>query len=613
MTHLPLLLPEVRYSPEEVERDSAGTPKSLATILVAGGALAALPGVDLPLPARVAAHAGGLACASLGILSFKAPVPWLLAARRRPAGFASACYVAALGSTALGGGDKSPAYFPAVLLTAVGTASVGNPSRAALPGAGVAAGYLLGAAVWLRHGGSLTPQRLAVAIAHAVAFPASSMVGAIAGRLTFRNRVLSDYVARERDAASTGADRSHLDAVIAEVGRRSAQVTLVLEQIAREYADDPDVPEATREMNTAMATIRSAQVRLTAADEREPLAGWTRLTKAVAEYNERPGAVRTELMLEVGDREQVSANTIDTLIRCANLLIPNAAEAGHHRDAPVTATVRIYRQRDSQRAGWGRETAELIVMEIEDDAGGTTWPSKNDWGRGLRECEQRADELDGNLRLQIGRAGLRPVIELPWTASDLGDAARALTLSRRYVDDLERCFVIGRIVTSVQAAFFTAGRVGVRRIDAVIVAAVLGASELSRVYRPGPARTIVQGALGVAMMSSLGGPQRPPAGGYAALVPMEQAASGSFGTAAAVTAAQAAASLLRAGPARWQSDDDGALADRLFTLIGLASGRRHIDRAFSAAEARGRARKRDLATTDAARPRRARARPAPFH
>src|ERR1700690_643053 len=125
MNPLRELLPELRYAPADVERDTSRAPQTASGALLLGGGLGLLGTMSdshLTRSERAVAAAGSLSCVGIGILASRRPLPLMVPARPFPPPVAAALYLGAAGSTALGGGHRSPAYFPAVLLTAVGSA-----------------------------------------------------------------------------------------------------------------------------------------------------------------------------------------------------------------------------------------------------------------------------------------------------------------------------------------------------------------------------------------------------------------------------------------------------------------------------------------------------------
>jgi two-component sensor histidine kinase len=573
MPPLAQLLPDLSYSPEEVERGSSATSRSLAVALVLGGALGAFGTGPASIRRRevVAAAAGSIACAALGLLALRSPAPWILAARRRPVDFALACWGGAAASTAFGGGHQTPAYFPAVLLTAVGSGGIANTRGSALPGVGVGIAHLAGCAASRHRGRSLSARGMMVSAAHSVAFPGSGIVGGLAGRLALRGRILSDALAREARARETGAGKAQVDEVAAQIPELSAAVLRVLPRIAARYPESPGVADATAAMETALSTLRGAELRQQLADEVEPLDSWRRLRAQVEGYNLRTTNVRTRLSLELDQRETVGAAVVGTLMDCVSALVQNAANAGAGRERPVEVTVTVRREQRPRR-GWTRDSEDMVVMAIEDDAGATEAPDESDWGGGLTHSDRQAQLLGGKLRLAVGTEGLRAAVELPWLASNSRAASRALTFSRQYTEDAERAFRDMSAITLVQALLFTAGRRGFRPRQLAAPLGLWCAGELADRALEGRRRDLVESALGIVGMTMFSGPERPPAGGYASLLTTQVAARGSVPLAVGAALLQTAGALAVAGRRRFESDADGSVADRVFALVCVGAG-----------------------------------------
>jgi hypothetical protein len=108
-------------------------------------------------------------------------------------------------------------------MTAVGAGVASSPPlTSAASGAIVASGYLAGCSTSISTTGE-SPREGWSAASCACGFIGAAVVGAIAGDLTLRARVLSDYAARERDAAERGAGRRDIDGAagkVRESGRR---------------------------------------------------------------------------------------------------------------------------------------------------------------------------------------------------------------------------------------------------------------------------------------------------------------------------------------------------------------------------------------------------------
>jgi hypothetical protein len=563
------LLPELRYAPADVERDTSRAPQTASGALLLGGGLGLLGAMSdsrLGRSERAVAAAGSLSCMGIGILASRRPLPLMVPARTFPRPVAAALYIGAAGSTAFGGGHRSPAYFPAVLLTAIGSAIAASSNASSIAaGTIVASGYLAGCVRSISSSQQTTERELYSAASYACGFMGAGLVGSVAGELTLRARVLSDYAARERAAASSGSGRAGIDQkskLVRECGRDFLRV---LTQVDEAFSDAQAVSQATSSIRTALASLRNADTQLSEDEENERLGSWRRLERAINRYNHESGDARILFEVALDQRRSIDAESTGVLLDCVVVLIQNAANARSGRPQPVNVTVRIRRVRS-----WLRAHEDQIVMSVEDDASGTP-PESDLWRTGLWACDRRARECRGTFGLEPGTRGVRAVVTIPYIPSRT-TGTRSRTYTVEYERGRENALAALRAVTAAQAAFLVLHRGRNLASSAVRAAAIVGAGEICERRLPSRARELARPCLAVLAMGAFSGEERPPMGGWAATMSASAAANGAVKSAWLSAGLAMAAATARAGHERFRSGLPVTLFDRGFALVGAGSG-----------------------------------------
>jgi hypothetical protein len=567
MDPLPELLAELRYGPTDVERDAQRAPQTASGALLLGGGLGLLGVVvdaRLTQRERASAAAGSVACVGIGVLAGRMPMPLMVPARSFPGPVSAACYVGAIASTAFGGGHRSPAYFPAALLTAVGSAIASSSQTiSAAAGSIVAGGYLAGCARSISHSPETSQREIWSAASYACGFVGAGLVGSIAGELVLRARVLSDYAAREQEASDSGSGRAAIDEQAGEVRERGRDFLHVLAAIDEEFSSSSAVASATASIATALASLRNADTQLSEEEENERLGSWRRLARTISKYNREMGDALVTLDLAVDPDHSIDAESTSVLLDSAVVLIQNAGNA--RGSDPVRVTVRVTRERSFLRPGDDR-----IVMSVQDDAGGSP-PPKALWREGLWECDRRASECAGSFEFAPAPGGVRAIVALPYLPSSTG-GTRARTYTAEYEQGRDAALGALRAVTVAQAAFLIAYR-GRHVVSSMLHAAlIMGAGEACEHRLPARGRELARPALTVAAMAAFAGEERPPMGGWAATMCASTAANGAIPYAWLSAGLAMAASTARAGPDRFRSALPITLIDRAFALIGAGSG-----------------------------------------
>lgn len=557
-----VLLSEVRYG-LEAEREATVTPRSVGVALMAGGALGLASVFGLPgmkPRERLFAIGGSVTSIGLGAVAVGGPLSLNGPARRAPVQLSLACYVTAVASTALGGGHRAPAYFPAVTLTALGAGIGGDVRTGRRGGTAIGFAYLAGCAATLR------PWRLPLSrevwwnAAAAFGFVGAGIVGAIAGDLVFKTRALTDYAERER-----AADKETMEGAASEVRRIGRRFLELLPKVDEAFAGSKKMSQATDEMATALASLRSAR-SLDYSEERQNLGTWERLRELADDYNAGGGSARVTLTTDEDPAPAADARATGVLCDCVTALTQNAANARDRGAAPVEVTISLEVQRHVRRE-------QLLKMTVEDDAGGGPFP-RAEWGRGLTECNAAAEDLGGRFVLEQGGEGLRAVVSLPYVRSRGSSSAPwALDFVSQARDGRDQALRAMRWVTLAQALCINLSlprpeRAGHR---AVLVTALFGAGELAQ-RLPEEQRATAAAVLAAAAMSAFPGPGRPPLGGWSATMCAQVATSGGVRRAWASATLATVGAIVVAGPERFSKALPTTIGDRTFALIGAAIG-----------------------------------------
>jgi two-component sensor histidine kinase len=558
------ILPVAQYGPE-VEREAGAAARSVGAALSVGGALGLAMTFQEPGLGRGERLAAGVASGATivaGSIMAVTPALLLVPARRQGQGFAVGCHVAAITSTALGGGHRSPAFFPAVLLTALGAGVAGDAKGGLGAGAATAVGYLAGCARTLAPWQQPLTRDAWWNLTGACAFVAGGQVGGTAGELSLLARALSDYVARESEAERAGGGRAQIEADAATVRRAAEHFLELLPEIEREFESDPTVREATGALATALASLSSAELRLSAAATQLELDLLPQLERLAANFNTRQGDVQVRLRAP-RNTPRASAASVAVVINCATALIQNAANARAGRDVAVTVDISIELKYEAGRR-W-------LVLSFEDDAGGGEVP-RDRWGIGLSDAERSAARIGGTFRPEVGRRGLRAVLDLPYVQGRaLG--SESLTLAGQFADGRDRAIRVLQWASAAQGLFTLLSVTPRNRLrrSLALLGAFIAAGERAERF-PDRRRAPAHAALAAAGMTAFAGPGRPPLAGWASVMCAAPAARQHWiwGTLGAATATAGAIAV--AGPERFASALPTTIGDRTFALIGAAGG-----------------------------------------
>jgi hypothetical protein len=312
-----------------------------------------------------------------------------------------------------------------------------------------------------------------------------------------------------------------------------------------------------------MASLRNADTRLRSDEEHQHLGSWKRIESAVSRYNDSLGDVTVRLNVALDFRRSADADTTGVLLDSLVALVQNAANARGAGAPPVEVDITIRRDRSRANAD-----ASLILV-VEDNAGGEP-VAEDDWGKGLWSCNELATSRGGNFSLERGARGLRAVLRIPYLSSGTG-GYRARSYTASYERGVREALRALRYATAAQAAFLAVHRRAALRRDVVAVGLLVGLGELAERFPP-RTRDLSQAALCVAAMSTFDGCDRPPLGGWSAVMAASCSTRGRTARAHAAAALGFVFSTARAGDERFRNALVVTAVDRTFPLLGAAAG-----------------------------------------
>ena len=558
------LLTPVEYG-TDVDREAGAPVRAVGGALVAGGLLGLVmspltEGLS-PSQKAIGALSGGLTVAA-GSAALVIPGRSIAVARRAPRPLAAACYAVAAASTSLGGGHKSPSYFPAVLLTAIGSGLSGDARSGRAAGTAVAGAWLAGCSA--SYGLARRPPSRGMwwGAGASLAFPTAGHVGALVGDLAMLARSLGFYAEREGDHRSKGSGREEVERAARTVREGARQFLQSLPEVRDHFAGDEAAGRATAEIATALASMDSATLRLQTQEEGLEL---LQQLQRLADKHNLTGSAAT-VRVPSGRRRspRSDADTTGAVVDACVALVQNAANAGVGRHRRVNVEIRV------GVTGVGRRRWLNVV--VEDDAGGGT-VDRDRWGSGLKLTDDAVQRLGGQLHVGTGAAGVRVEMQVPYV-----QAGRLAPLPASVTGQAEQAretVLAGlRAGTVGQAAFMmlavTPGPQVKRR--ALRVAAIAAVGEIAERLPSERVRAVSHGALTATAMTAFGGPGSPPMAGWSATLAASVAARHELGLATIATLTSVAGAIVVAGPERFESGLEATVADRTFPLVGLMGG-----------------------------------------
>jgi len=453
---------------------------------------------------RLCARLATASLAGLGALAVADPVRFagLLRHRVNPWVLPAAGLAAVAGT----GGDRSPMFFPAVILSALGGGRLGTfrwPRQTASARMGVALGVGYGCVVLLsrppwKHGWD---RQLLWNLGVVPAFVAAPLVGGECGDLALSIRRLESLRARDREALDQldPDSRDPLPGLVDAMHNISSSLEENLLGLTRiRLPRDPG-----EEVATSVAAIRERIAHhqlgpvLIAAARGEQL-DLVETLEAVHGIYRRGWKDAVNLPFEPAITESVtvSPRVVGLLVRALKLGLDNAADHETTRLKVVVVSLAM--------------DSGCVVLCIEDDGGCTTAPPPEEWGRGLSTLESSATELRGTVHLDAAAAGLALTIRIPVTPVRASTGTSAL-VSERLEAALDRCqrYMLPSNVWAGILGVLTSGTHG--RSYAAAFTAAAGADELWR--RASPASR-TRPALMLPLVGSMWPPGGVPAGGW---------------------------------------------------------------------------------------------------
>jgi hypothetical protein len=399
--------------------------------------------------------------AIFGVAGAVAPRWFVRTVRQRlPAPVLPAAGLAALAGSAP---DRSPLFFPAVLLTAVGggTTSVRrSPLLGGAAGAGYVASVLVQRRAWRRW-----DRQLWWNVSMWPAFTVAAPIGALVGGAALSIRALERARDRDRELASTvGASaREALGRLATEAAAVASQMDGLLLRVAARHAADAELLAAVGATRDRIHHLTLAPVMVEAATGgRLDLA--RTIESVVATYRWAWPQLDLSLEIDVPAERAVDARSTTALVGVLKIALDNV-----QRGRPRSVAVRVC------------ERGDAVALDVEDDGGTTQAPPPGEWGLGLTEGLQLCQALGGRLSLEPAAAGLalRAVVPLvpvaPAGLQGLGGA-----VGGRLDEAIRRCerIIRGSDLIGGVGCLMTADRTRAGLAASLAFAALAGLDEL---------------------------------------------------------------------------------------------------------------------------------------
>jgi hypothetical protein len=469
---------------------------SLISAVAALGGLYMTSQESLDPRQRTYARIAGVGTAGLGVLALTTPVQLAKLLRRR----VNPWTLPTLGllAVAKSGGNRSPMFFPAVTLSALGGGRLGAFRWPRQTASGIM-GLLLGGAYAFIAIGSKRPwhsgwdMALLWNLGVAPTFAVSPMIGGEIGELALSIRRLERARDRDRDALLSLAGESRADSgfrgrLRAALGKRSVKqppaegglltlreladrtraLTGQLEEALLAIASVPRPSAAQREIAEAVAKIREGiehhllAPTLVSAARNEPVDLVAALNEVLDVYRNGWKALGIELTLEsnVAEGRMTNARVVSVLIRALKVGVDNAFE---HR-------TRDLRSIHCRLTVIGKE----VTLRICDDGGGDNVP-RSAWGKSLSETEAQVKALGGDLDLLAADGGLELSVQVPSSPLEGPLLDGGTPVSDRADRAFDHCFsllVPSNAFAGVMGCL-TAGRSGAKHAAAFIALAAI--------------------------------------------------------------------------------------------------------------------------------------------
>ena len=358
---------------------------------------------------RLVALAANGATIAFGLAGTARPA-WLSRTLRRrlPAPTLPLAGLAAIAGSAP---DRSPMYFPAVMLTALGAGAT-TPRRGAVIG-GLAGTAYVGLVLAQRRPWRDPDRQIWWNVAMLPAFTMAGPVGSLIGDAALAVRALERARARDRRTIQQAGESPR--AALQRTARQTEQIAQELDELllraARFVCDDA---EAQSQLEAAVDAVREDTHHLLlgpvliAAARGEPLDLLTAVGSITGSYERalRMIPVAVDLQSDVPEGRAIDGRTTAVLLRLLKVALDNCerqlrlSAAGHGGTRAGAVTIRL------------RERAARLELEVEDDGRGVA-PPRTEWSTGLLESHAQVRALGGSLRLEQGETGVRLGAEVP--------------------------------------------------------------------------------------------------------------------------------------------------------------------------------------------------------
>ncbi len=439
MLTTPIELDAVSADPDQ-DVDVLGVYTAGGYIALAAGGFGLLMALseDLPRLQRSLGIAATLATTAFGARHILEPVEVAAVLRRR----LSPSVLPRLGMLALAvsGAERSPMFYPSLILTGFGGGRLGrarfayakpNPSaRFATVVTAVYPVVVVGARLLKREA---RDPSLLWNVGASPLFFAFAAVGGELGDLALAVRRIERTRKRDKDALRPSADRacapmSHL---AGDIRRTAAELEQALLRIAapRRSLQDP----SSREVQAAIEGIRGeiqhhqlAPLLVAAANERQlPLVPTLDAVLHIYREGWRDESISIVFHSQIAPHRAIHPRVTSALVRATKVALDNSYR---HQRHTLTA-IELHLTQDDNG---------YLTLRICDDAGGSP-PAACEWGTGLSETYAHVHAIGGTIDLLPSGEGVELVVRVPSQppASDLLDGY--IQLGRRIDDSLFRC------------------------------------------------------------------------------------------------------------------------------------------------------------------------------
>ncbi len=438
MLTTPIELDAVAVDPDQ-DIDVLGVYTAGGYIAMAAGGFGLLMALfeDLPRLQRRLGIAATLATTLFGARHILEPVEVAAVLRRRLS--PPVLPLRGMLALAVSGGERSPMFYPSLILTGFGGGRLGRvrfarakPTHSALFAAAAATAYpvvVVTARVLKREP---PDPRLLWNFGASPLFFAFAAVGGELGDLALAVRRIERTRKRDKDAlqAPVHGSRLSMSHIAGDLRRSASELEQTLLRIAapRRSRTDP----SSREVQTAVEDIRGeiqhhqlAPLLVAAANE-QPLPLVPTLDAVLDIYREgwREERVSIAFHPQVPPGTTVHPRVTGALVRATKVALDNS----HDHQTKTLTTIHTYLTLDSNGE---------LTLRICDDGGGSP-PNARQWGTGISETHAHMHTMGGTIDLLPTSRGVEFVVRVP-SHPPAPDPLDGLQLGPRIDDSLLRC------------------------------------------------------------------------------------------------------------------------------------------------------------------------------